>query len=302
MTQDLEDKAKIYQEQRAEIERFVRGDSGDDLEKFITTVADATKMVRDAVAHAFSGEPGIKVAQYESISSILSREREHPEASRSPSKMRFYEGVSKTFAAFMRGNASFVPEVLDGIPATVAKLAADKEPLTDEERRKLVNLSKLEEAKYFLVEAIKIHEQNNHGIISPEIAKAAHTALEVLNRNLLPSLDKTSVGNNRLFDEMRIFAKDYAVRHGNAKYVEFINELQGKKPKGRRKITGGHVAAALAGALVGGGAVEGYHRFTDATTDSSHVRTYDPEQDKPAYRKALNIERSQTNSEEVRSH
>jgi len=317
MTKDLEKEAKAFQSQREEIAAFVEGASGDDMAQFIAKVSGAVKQVRQVVATAFSGGNFTITPDNKTIQEILNEARKHYTQDYhdghyiQPHAREHYESIRKKLQPLIDDSGKLYLKLetgLDKLPDILKKLAEDKDALTSDELSGLKSLvSTLQESKKLLTATVEMHNEKPHEYIGHKVAESAHAALQVLNRNLLPRLTPVVEGAvveddaNTIVDEpaplhlkMLAFESNYAQRHGNDLYVQMINDLEGKKPPGPRRIKGGHVAAALAGALAGGGVVEGYHRvFNAPTIDAAHTRSYDPNAEKAAYLKKIEEEKAQ---------
>lgn len=286
MVDELEVQARQYQQQRAEIDRLIKGGTGEDLQRMIGQISASVKEVREVAATYFAHGQPIPAAN-NSFSSIASAGYNADHIN--------HKSIMGKFEPLSRGaGITLVPErELDMIPELLAKLAEDRQSMSGTERGKLANLlGTVGKAREFLADTIQTNRQKPTGVVSHEVAARATAALKVLESKLQPQLEA-------MHKKMVDFEDEFVERHGNSIYKEFIDNLEGKKQvegEERKKPRGSRIGSFGAGLILGTGlgvvggvaGTEAVHRMVDAPQpNGSHVRTLDPEEGKPKFLKKL---------------
>lgn len=292
---------EFHDKQRKQIAAFVEGDvkTKNTLALQIAAVSDAFKAIRSNIAANLHDREGNSYDRFNPVSpDNNSIENLLWKASKDHYKHTYYgkgatgiriDTLSVAEQKFLKGTGTnLVPERdLDILPAIIAQLATDEVALEENQRSNLQEFTnRIMTVRAFLHNAIELHKEEKWSVyMDHATAAAAQKAILVIENDLLPKLEK-------LQPFMEQFDNDHYKRHGNEAYGKHLAELKNQKASKAPKTygTGTVVAAALgsaiAGTVVGGAAVEGYHRVTDKTEPTPRVRTVDPNENKPWLDKA----------------
>jgi len=206
--------AEEYENQRQVIEAFYKGKGTEDFKVLIDEVAAAMVAIRTDVATVVLGESGDPKGL--SVSEVLRKSG---------------KWAPDSLKKITEANNSVIPEHdLSKLPGIISKLTYDQ-PLTDTERSVVDGMkSSLKESRYLLIQAVNTSHEK--GPIDPETAIKASAAIKIIDKQLLPALDRKLNPNQSMEDAIELFSRQSqrTARQSNKTYTNVIEGLANPAP------------------------------------------------------------------------